>query len=109
MSLSLSTGSAGVAATDETTAPTDGPEGGTSRVRLLSGWLITALSCLLVAFILLAPNDIHQLTPLAFARGPVEALVAVPLLLGLPPRARQWVAGAAGAMLGLLCIVKVFD
>jgi hypothetical protein len=58
---------------------------------------------------LVAPDDFGHLTPRAFLRVPVEALVGVVLLVVLPARARRRTAAAAGAVLGLLAILKLVD
>jgi hypothetical protein len=79
------------------------------RVRVALGWTTTGLAGLLVFSALLAPADLDELTPWAFVRIPVEALVGTALLLFLRARARRWVAMAIGVVLGLLSIVKAFD
>ena len=69
----------------------------------------TVLAGLLVVVALLAPDEPARVTLGAFARIPVEALVGVVVLLVLSARPRRVVAVTAGAVLGLLTIVKVFD
>jgi phosphatidylglycerophosphate synthase len=69
----------------------------------------TGLACALVLFAMLAPNDLSLYTPAAFARVPVEAILVAGLVLVLPPRPRALAAVVAGAGLGLLTIVKLFD
>src|SRR5215213_5126892 len=69
----------------------------------------TALAALLVFFALVGPDDFGHLTPAAFVRIPVEALLGVVLLLVLPARARRVTAVVAGVFLGLLSILKVVD
>jgi phosphatidylglycerophosphate synthase len=71
--------------------------------------LVTALAGLLVFAALVAPNDSSLLTPTAFLRIPVEALVVVALLLVLPARPRRLTAALAGVVLGVVTIVKVLD
>ncbi|HEV8554946.1 MAG TPA: sulfatase-like hydrolase/transferase [Actinophytocola sp.] len=71
--------------------------------------VLTAGACLLVLFGLLAPNDLDRLTVAAFLRIPVEALVLTALVLVLPPRAGRILAGIAGALLGLLTVLKIAD
>jgi hypothetical protein len=63
----------------------------------------------LVLAALVAPNRLGNLTPAAFVRIPVEALLGVALLLVLPSRARRVVAALVGVTLGLLAIAKLFD
>jgi hypothetical protein len=78
-------------------------------IRRVLAWVVTALACLLVLFALVAPNEISRLTPGAFLRIPIEALFGVALVLVLPGRARRIVAVIAGALLGLLTLVKIID
>ncbi|MFY1691369.1 sulfatase [Plantactinospora sp. WMMB782] len=72
-------------------------------------WLSSILALLLVVFALLAPNQLTLLTPGAFLRLPVEALLVVALVLLLPAWGRRVVAVPVGVALGLLAIVKVVD
>ncbi len=74
-----------------------------------SGWALDVLACLLVVIVLLAPNRIGELGPAAFLRLPVEAPVAVLLLLLAPARARRPAIVLAGIGLALLTLVKVLD
>ena len=69
----------------------------------------TALAVGLVWFALVGPSDPSLLKATAFLRIPVEALVAVALVLALPRRARQLVAVLCGAALGALTVVKLLD
>jgi hypothetical protein len=62
-----------------------------------------------VWFALLVPDQIGALTPGAFVRIPVEALIVVGIALVLPDGARRVVAALGGVLLALLTIVKVFD
>ncbi len=78
----------------------------TRRVLLLP---ITVISVVLLWGVLVAPDRIFQLTPAAFARIPVEALVLVAVALVLPSRPRRIVAAAAGILFGLLTLIKIFD
>lgn len=90
---------------DPSATPTDGRR----RVRVIAGWVITALGLVLVFFGLVAPNQLGNLTPGAFLRIPVEALVGLAVLLVLPSKARRIVAIVVGAILGLLTLVKFLD
>jgi len=94
--------------TQEPTTAEDGPAGRRGWRRVVA-WVITALAGLLVLFALVAPNQISHLTPGAFVRIPVEALVGVVLFLVLPARARWVVAAFVGVVLGLLTILKIID
>ncbi|WP_326563822.1 CDP-alcohol phosphatidyltransferase family protein [Micromonospora peucetia] len=69
----------------------------------------TALAALLVLAALTAPHQPARLTPGAFVRVPLEGLLVVALLLALPAPARRPVAALAGALLGLLTLLKVAD
>jgi phosphatidylglycerophosphate synthase len=71
--------------------------------------VLTTLACLLVLFALLAPNELGGLTPATFARIPVEGLLVAALVLVLPSRSRRVAAVLAGAGLGMLTILKLFD
>jgi phosphatidylglycerophosphate synthase len=70
---------------------------------------ITGLSVVVVWTVLVAPDRLFQLTPAAFARIPIEALVLIGLALVLPARARRIVAAVAGVLFGLLALIKIFD
>jgi len=80
-----------------------------STTRRVLAVTATVLAFLLVLFALVAPDDLSKLTPLAFVRIPVEGLVGVVLLLLLPNRWRKPVALTAGAVLGVLTILKFAD
>jgi phosphatidylglycerophosphate synthase len=72
--------------------------------------IATALAAgALVWAVLVAPTRPDRLTPLAFARIPLEGLVLVAVGLVLPARPRRILAGAAGFVLGLLTLVKALD
>ena len=58
---------------------------------------------------LVLPDRLFLLTPAAFLRIPIEALVLVGLALLLPPRRVRTVAAVAGVLLGLLAVVRLFD
>ena len=70
---------------------------------------ITVLSVVLVWAVLVAPDRIFQLTPGAFARIPVELLVLAAVALLLPPWPRRIVAGVAGALFGLITLLKLLN
>ena len=67
------------------------------------------LAGLVVLAALLAPNDLSRLSHGTFVSIPVEALLAVGVLLLLPARARSVTAAVLGVALGLLTIVKLAD
>jgi phosphatidylglycerophosphate synthase len=79
------------------------------RVRIAAGRVITVLACLLVWFALVAPDQIHLLSPGTFVRIPLEGLLVVALVLLLPARTRGIVALFVGVVLGPLTIVKLLD
>jgi hypothetical protein len=80
-----------------------------SWVRRAGGALLSVLACVLVWFALLAPDRASDLTPAAFARLPLEAIVLVAVLPVLPPRARRVAAVLVGLVLGLLTLLKLLD
>ncbi|TDD86220.1 sulfatase [Actinomadura darangshiensis] len=70
---------------------------------------VTVAAFLFVLAALVAPAEFARLTPGAFARIPVEGVLGVALVLVVPARARRWAALTAGAVLGLLFVLKVTD
>ncbi|WP_211247309.1 hypothetical protein [Cryptosporangium arvum] len=80
-----------------------------SRIRTALRWTFTALALVLVYAALLLPNREYLLTPKAFVRIPVEAVVGAAVLLVLPGRLRRIVATVAGVALGVLTVIKVLD
>jgi hypothetical protein len=92
-------------------SPTEQPTsaGRRSGFRTAAAWVTTVLAFLLVWFALVGPNELGGLTPGAFVRIPLEALLFVGAVLLLPPRAGRIAAVAVGVALGLLAIVKVLD
>jgi phosphatidylglycerophosphate synthase len=79
-----------------------------TRRRVLA-WAATGGAVALVLFALVAPNQISHLTPVAFARIPVEGLVIVGLALLLPTRSRRAAAAVVGMGLGLMFVLKIVD
>lgn len=84
------------------------------RLRRVGGAVVTALAGLLVFLALVMPDQIFRLAPgnfvlNALVRIPIEALVAVAVLLALPERPRRIVATALGLTLGLLTVIKIVD
>ncbi|MDQ0380981.1 alkaline phosphatase family protein [Amycolatopsis thermophila] len=67
------------------------------------------LACLLVVGALVVPDDFADVGVTAFVRIPVEALIGVALALALPPRPRRVGALLAGAVVGVLTLVKIAD
>ncbi|MDG4839807.1 sulfatase [Micromonospora sp. WMMD967] len=88
---------------------TDGTEAEERPKRSVVARLVTLLAVLLVVLVLTLPYDFGRLSPAAFVRIPLEALLTVALLLALPPRWSRWVATLAGVALGLLGLLKLFD
>lgn len=89
--------------------PAGEPAGDVPGGRPVLAWVTTAAAGLLVMFALNAPNQVGRLTPWAFVRIPVEAVLGVALMLVLPARARRVVAVVGGAALGSLALVKILD
>lgn len=85
-----------------------GSPGGRRRLSRATAGVVTGLAVLLVWFGLTAPNRISHLSPTAFARIPLEALVVVVLVLVLP-RARRATASLVGLVLGLVTLSKLLD
>ncbi len=80
-----------------------------------AGWRVTVtrsltvVAGLLVVAVLVAPGEFGLLTPLAFLRVPVDALLAIGLLLLLAPRARRIAAWSLGVAFGLLAVAKIIS
>jgi hypothetical membrane protein len=85
------------------------PERRRSTPARIRACLITVLAVLAVLFALAAPDDLSNLTPGAFVRIPVEALLIVGLVLILPGRAGRVAAALIGVGLGLLIAVQLID
>ncbi len=88
---------------------TDGTEVEGPPKRSIAARLTTVLAALLVLLVLTVPYDFGRLSPAAFVRIPLEALLVVALLLALPSRGSRLVATLAGVALGLLGLLKLFD
>lgn len=70
---------------------------------------ITGTACVLVLLALTVPNRLDHLTPTAFLRIPAEGIIAAGLLLLLPLKVGRVVAGLAGAVIGVLALLKIVD
>ncbi|WP_232662870.1 sulfatase-like hydrolase/transferase [Pseudonocardia sp. TRM90224] len=70
---------------------------------------VTIASAALVFIALVAPREVGQLSPLALLRIPLEGLLGAALLLVLPARARRIVAPVAGAVLGVVTVLRVLQ
>ncbi len=79
------------------------------RTRVALRRAITVLAVVLVWGVLLAPDRVFQLTPAAFVRIPLEALVLVAVALVLPPWPRRIVAAVAGILFSLLTLLKILN
>ncbi|MEV4347871.1 sulfatase-like hydrolase/transferase [Actinoplanes sp. NPDC049596] len=82
--------------------------------RRVGGTALTVFAALLVFLALVLPDQITRLPPgnfwgTALLRVPIEALVAIAVLLVLPERARRITATALGVVLGILTILKIID
>ncbi|WCN79181.1 sulfatase-like hydrolase/transferase [Micromonospora sp. LH3U1] len=71
--------------------------------------LTTVLAVVFALLVLTAPYDFGRLTPGAFVRIPLEALLVVALLVALPSRGSRLVATLVGVALGLLGLLKLLD
>jgi hypothetical protein len=71
--------------------------------------VLTALAVLIVWSVLVAPERLVHLTPVAFLRIPLEGLVLIGLALLLPARRLRAVAAVLGVLLGLLAVVRILD
>jgi hypothetical membrane protein len=89
--------------------PSHDPVSARGRVRAVFAGAVTVLAILLVWFALVGPNEISRFSLAAFLRIPIEGLVLVAVLVMLPAKARTIVAALAGAILGLLTVVKIVD
>ena len=81
---------------------------GWGALRRTGSVLLTLLAVGLVWFALTAPDRTSDLTPGAFVRLPVEALVLAAVVLALP-RARRPVAVTAGLLLGVVALLRLLD
>jgi len=79
------------------------------RTRRAVRFCIALLAIVLVWADLLVPDRAWQITPAAFVRIPVEALVLVAVALVLPARSRRIVAAVAGSLLGVLTFAKILN
>ena len=79
------------------------------RHRRVLAATLTGLAVVLVWWGLTGPDQLEALTPAAFVRLPVEALLLAALVLVLPSQAARVVVGVAGVVLGLLTVVRVLD
>src|SRR2546429_9834818 len=57
--------------------------------RRVAAWVLTTLASTLLLFALLVPNNLNRLSLGAFIRVPIEAIVALGLVLVLPRRWRK--------------------
>ncbi|MEV0430238.1 sulfatase [Micromonospora sp. NPDC050495] len=85
------------------------PAGTPSRARRVAAAVLTGLAALLVLAALALPDQLSRIGLAAVLRIPVEALVAVAVLLALPARARGPIAALAGLLLGLLTVLRLLD
>lgn len=88
--------------------PESQPESQPSRHPVLAR-VTTVLAAVLVFAALLLPDNLDDLSLATFARIPVEGVLTALVVLVLPPRPRRVVAWAAGALLGLLTVLKCLD
>ena len=77
--------------------------------RRAGGWVLTALAAVLVLVVLVAPSEVSRLTPAAFLRIPLDGLLAVAILLLLPPKARRIATPVVGLIFGALAVLKILS
>jgi phosphatidylglycerophosphate synthase len=85
---------------------------GAARPRARAPYGAVALTVLAFAVVwvaLVAPNEPWLLTPAAFVRLPLEAILVVVLAVLLPGRARRVIPCVLGPVLGVLVLVKLLD
>jgi hypothetical protein len=84
------------------------------HLRRVGGAVVTTLAAVLVFLALAMPDQITRLPPgnpvvNALVRIPIEALVAIAVLLAVPPRPRRIIATLLGVTLGVLTVLKIVD
>ncbi|WP_248304420.1 CDP-alcohol phosphatidyltransferase family protein [Actinomycetospora sp. TBRC 11914] len=92
---------------DEEVVPDDTPP--TPTWRRVTGVVVTALAVVVLALVLVAPQDTTGLVPEAYLRLPLEGIAGLALLLLLPARVRRPLALVAGALLGVWAVLSAFD
>lgn len=70
---------------------------------------LTVLAGLIVVVVLLLPGELEHVTPAAFLRLPIEAVLGLGLVVTLPERLRSPAATLAGGLLALLTVATLFD
>ncbi|MFA1551392.1 sulfatase [Actinomadura chokoriensis] len=94
---------------DVEAAGPDAGGAGTGRRRRIAARAATGAAFLLVLAALITPDEFALLSPAAFVRIPVEGVLGVALILVVPAKARRYAAGTAGAVLGLVLVLKAMD
>jgi phosphatidylglycerophosphate synthase len=79
------------------------------RTRRALRVVVTVLSVVLVWGVLVAPDRIFQLTPVAFVRIPVEGLALVAVAVMLPAWPRRILAAVAGILFSLITFIKILN
>ena len=82
---------------------------GTERRRRVLDTALTLLAVVLVWAALVLPDRLTRVSPAGFLRIPLEGLLLIGLALLLPQRWIRVVATVAGAVLGLVTVVRIFD
>ncbi len=80
-----------------------------ARARRIVRRVATVASVMLVWLMLVLPNQLNALAPLALLRIPIEGVVLVALALLLPPRVRRVVSIVAGVLIAVVAVVRLFD
>lgn len=73
------------------------------------GRVLTGAAALVLLVALLLPDEYGQLSPAGLLRVPIEAVLVIGLALLLPVRPARWLAVVAGALLGLVTLLKLLD
>jgi phosphatidylglycerophosphate synthase len=87
----------------------DLPATRTGRLRAVATGAVVVAALVLVWLALLAPVQPDRVTPLAFLRLPLEALVLVGVAVVLPAGARRVAMTLTGLLIGTLAVAKVLD
>ncbi len=80
-----------------------------ARTLRIAGHVATVASIVLVWVVLVFPDRINVLSPLALLCLPIEGLVLIAVTLPLPPRPRRIVATVAGVLFAVISVDGLFN